>query len=71
MPSILKIIERAIDHNIEYGLMKRLNFYDLKALMIEKDIKLYEERLEQMEKDRLSARGINRRKATTEDFENL
>ncbi len=71
MPSVFKTIQRAIDYNISYGLMERLNYEDLKAMIIEYTIRDFELEIQRREKDRLESKGINRRKATDEEIARL
>lgn len=69
VPSVLKTIKRAQQHGIEYGVMRRLNYLDLQALIIEYEIENLQSELERRESDRLRNQGVSRRKATPSDVE--
>jgi len=69
VPSVLKTIRRASQHGIEYNLMKRLNYHDLQAQIIEYEIQTLEAELRRREEERLSKAGVSRRKATPADIE--
>lgn len=71
MPSVLKVIKKANEHKIPYGLMESLNYTDLQAMIIEYDIDVLERMKSDKERDRLSSLGIERRKATADDFDRL
>lgn len=67
--SVLRTIKRAQEHGIEYHLMRRLNYLDLQALIIEYDIQNLESELNRREDERLRNNGVSRRKATPKDVE--
>lgn len=69
VPSVLKTIKRALQHSIDYHLMRRLNYLDLQALIIEYEIQTLESEISRRENERLSTRGVSRRKATQSDIE--
>jgi len=71
VPSVLKVIKKANEHKIPYGLMESLNYTDLQAMIIEYDIDVLERMKSDKERDRLSSLGIERRKATADDFDRL
>lgn len=71
MPSVLKVVKKANEHKIPYGLMESLNYTDLQAMIIEYDIDVLERMKSDKERDRLSSLGIERRKATADDFDRL
>lgn len=51
--------------------MERLNYEDLKAMIIEYTIRDFELEIQLREKDRLESKGISRRKATDEEIARL
>jgi hypothetical protein len=71
VPYVIKVIQRATDHGISYGIMTTLHFSDLQALIIEYDIRDLEQEIERKEKERLDQLGISRRKATPEEINRL
>jgi len=71
VPSVLKVVKKANEHKIQYGLMESLNYTDLQAMIIEYDIDVLERMKSDKERDRLSSLGIERRKATADDFDRL
>lgn len=72
MPSVLKVLKKANNHTIPYGMMETLNYTDLQMMIIEYDIDAFEQIKKDRERDRLSSMGIiERRKATSEDFDKL
>ena len=48
--------------------MKRLNYTDLLAMVVERDIKVLEDHLRQRERDRQAANGVEVVEATNEDI---
>jgi hypothetical protein len=71
VPSVLKVVKRANDYSIPYGLMETLNYSDLQSMIIEYDIEALEQMKKDKERDRLDKLGIDRRKATAEDWNKL
>ena len=71
MPSVLKVVKKANEHKIPYGLMESLNYTDLQAMIIEYDIDVLERMKSDKERERLSSLGIERKKATADDFDRL
>lgn len=71
VPSVLKTIQRAVERGLDYHLMSRLNYTDLQAVLIEFDIRDLQNELDRQEAERLSSRGISRRKASASDIQNL
>jgi hypothetical protein len=64
VPSVLKVVKKANEHKIPYGLMETLNFTDLQAMIIDYDI----DALEQMKRDKENSQkmtGINYKKVKT------
>ena len=51
--------------------MESLNYTDLQAMIIEYGIDVLERMKSDKERDRLSSLGIERRKATADDFDRL
>jgi len=71
VPSVLKVVKKANEHKIPYGLMESLNYTDLQAMIIEYDIDVLERMKSDKERERLSSLGIERKKATADDFDRL
>jgi len=71
VPSVLKVIKRANDHKIPYGLMEILNYTDLQSMIIDYDIDVLEQLKRDKERQRLDGMGIDRRKATADDWNKL
>lgn len=71
LPPVLHIIRSATIQKIPYGLIERLNYYDLKAMVIENWIDQIQSALKNKENDRLASRGIKRRKATQDEINDL
>lgn len=72
MPSVLRVLKRANDHSIPYGLMEKLNYTDLKSMILDYDIDSLESMMKNKEQERLQSKGVeSRRKATAEDWNNL
>ena len=64
-------MKKANEHEIPYGLMEDLNYTDLQAMIIEYDIDILERMKREKERERLASKGVERRKATAEDFDRL
>mgnify|MGYP001007718874 CR=1 FL=1 len=68
LPPVLHIVRTAALQKIPDGLMERLNYYDLKAMVLENWIDQVKSALERKENERLNNRGVNRRKATQDEI---
>jgi len=64
----LNLIDKCQRYGISYDLMKRLNYTDLLAMVVERDIKVLEDHLRQRERDRQAANGVEVVEATNEDI---
>lgn len=62
------LLKKAIGYNISYDLMKRLNYYDLLALIVEYDIENIREHLRQLQKQNDAKHGRNVKVASNEDI---
>jgi hypothetical protein len=71
VPSVLKVVKKANEHKIPYGLMETLNFTDLQAMIIDYDIDALEQMKRDKERQRLDSMGIERRKFTEDDWNKL
>ena len=69
LPPVLHTIRSAALQKIPYGLMERLNYADLKAMVLEGWIDQVRSALDTKEKQRLSDRGVTRRRATQEEID--
>lgn len=59
---------RCIDENISYETLRRLNYRDLQSIIIEREIKTYEQRLRDLAEQENRSKGRNIRKATANDI---
>lgn len=59
---------RCIDENISYETLRRLNYRDLQSIIIEREIKTYEQRLRDLAEQENRSKGRNIRKATAKDI---
>ena len=51
--------------------MEDLNYTDLQAMIIDYDIDILERMKREKERERLASKGVERRKATADDFDRL
>lgn len=68
---IITLIKKAMSYGIDYELMKRLNYYDLLALIIEYDIENVREHIRQLQKQKDNQMGRTVKIATNQDILNM
>lgn len=62
------MFSRCVDEKISYDIIKRLNYRDLQAIIIEREIRSYEQELRRLAKNENESKGRNIRKASAKDI---